>query len=465
VRRILAVLIVAVVAAGERSPGFSQVVANHPAQSEPASSGDQWPQFRGPEAGVVADDPALPETWSETDNILWKTSVPGLGWSSPVVWDDHVFLTSAISTGKQLTPVPGLYDEHDHIKGESIQRWAVIDVSFKTGRIRWTRELRSMRPPLLTHIKNSYASESAVTDGARVYVYFGSIGLVAALDMNGKTLWTKDIGAFNTSNEQGTGASPLLYKDRLYVQNDNTTQSFLAAFDKKTGQELWRVNREERGGNYSTPVVWEKPGGPEIVTSGSGPTGKIRSYDLDGRLLWELTGMSILTIPSPFVKNGLLYVSSGYPGGQPRPVYAIRPGASGDITLKPGETSNAFVAWYQPLLGTYNTSALVYGEHYYTLLDRGFLLCHDARTGKQIYGRQRIAVDANSFTSSPWAYNGKIFLLNEDGDTFVIQAGPDFKVIGRNSLNEMTLATPAVLRGSVILRTQSNLYRIARKAR
>jgi outer membrane protein assembly factor BamB len=169
-----------------------------------------------------------------------------------------------------------------------------------------------------------------------------------------------------------------------------------------------------------------------------------------------------LTIPSPFVKNDMVYISSGYPGGALRPVYAIRPGASGDISLKPDETSNQFVVWHQPLLGTYNTSALVYGDYYYTLLDRGFLLCHDARTGKQIYGRQRISRDASGFTSSPWAYNGKIFVLSEDGDTFVIEAGPSFKIIGKNSLNEMSMATPAIVRGSLILRTQTKLYRIAR---
>ena len=175
--------------------------------------------------------------------------------------------------------------------------------------------------------------------------------------------------------------------------------------------------------------------------------------------------MTNLDTPTPFAKNGLLYLSSGYPGTAPRPVFAIRPGAAGDISLKPDETSNQYIVWYQPLLGTYNTSALVYGDYYYTLLDRGFLLCHDARTGKQVYGRQRISPEASGFTASPWAYNGRIFLLSEDGDTFVVQAGPEFKLLGKNSLNEMSLATPAVSQGSVIIRTQSKLYRIAKRER
>ncbi len=296
-----------------------------------------------------------------------------------------------------------------------------------------------------------------MTDGERVYVYFGSIGILAAFDLNGKKVWSRELGAFNTQVELGTGASPTIYKDRIYVVNDNTTQSFLSAFDKRTGAELWRVNRDERG-NWSTPLVWENELRTEIVTAG---TVKVRSYDLDGKQLWELRGMTTLTIPSPFAQNGLVYISSGYPGALPRPVYAIRPGASGDISLKPDETTSNYIAWYHPQLGTYNTSALVYGGYYYTLLDRGFLLCHDAKTGKQIYGRQRISIDSTGFTSSPWAYNGKIFVLSEDGDTYVIQAGPEFKVIGKNSLGDMPLATPAALRGSLIVRTQSKLYRIA----
>jgi outer membrane protein assembly factor BamB len=250
----------------------------------------------------------------------------------------------------------------------------------------------------------------------------------------------------------------------VYVVHDNLKDSFMAAFDTRTGKEIWRVKRDEnrKGATWSTPYVWENDLRTELVTSASG---KVRGYDLDGKQLWEIGGMTILTAPSPFSKHGLVYVSSGYPGDSPRPVYAIRPGATGDISLKPGETGNQYVAWFQATLGTYQTSALVYGDYFYTLLDRGFLLCHDARTGKQIYGRQRISPEASGFTSSPWAYNGKIFLLSEDGDTFVVQAGPEFKLLGKNSLNEMSLSTPAIARGSLIVRTQSKLYRIAKRTK
>jgi outer membrane protein assembly factor BamB len=428
-----------------------------------AAATDNWPRFRGPDAGVAADNPALPDTWSETENVVWKASIPGMGWSSPIVWGDHVIVTSAISAGQEAAPVKGLYDpgdEHGKTKAAAEHRWAVYDIDFNTGKIRWTRELQVGRPKVLRHLKNSFASETPVSDGERVYVYFGSTGLLAALDMDGKTVWTKELGAYNGPQEFAAAASPILHNDRVYVVSDNTTDSFLAAFDRKTGREIWKIQRDEVE-NWATPAVWENDLRTEIVTNGRR---KVRSYDLDGKLLWEFTGMTANVVPTPFSRHGLLYLSSGYPGGQVRPVYAVRPGASGDITLGPGETSNQYVAWFQPLLGTYQTSALVYGDYYYTLLDRGLLLCHDAKTGKQMYGRQRLSPEAPAFTASPWAYNGKVFVLSEDGDTFVVQAGPEFKLLGKNALNEMALASPAVARGSLFIRTQSKLYRIGRKA-
>ena len=191
---------------------------------------------------------------------------------------------------------------------------------------------------------------------------------------------------------------------------------------------------------------------------------RVRSYDLAGTLLWEMSGMSSLHIPTPFARNGLLYINSGFRVDPFRPTYAIRVGAAGDISLKQGETSNQYIAWFYPTLGSYNPSSLVYGDYYYTLYDTSFLTCNDARTGKEIYGRQRIGAESTGFSASPWAYNGKIFAMSEDGDTFVIQPGPEFKVLGKNSLNEMTLATPAVVNGSLIIRTASKLYRVAKKA-
>ena len=437
------------------------------------SGQEEWPQFRGLHAGVVADDPALPDSWSETDNVVWKIDLPGFSWSSPVVWGDHIFITSAISAGEEPPPIKGLYDpgmENGSEGSSNEHRWMLYDIDFNTGRVRWQRELHSAPPPMKRHLKNSFASETPVTDGRRVYVYFGSIGLLGAFNMSGETVWLNEVDVHNTLLEMGTAASPVLHDNRLYIVNDNTTRSFMAAFDKDTGEEIWQVERDEQGQNWSTPFVWQNTLRTELVTSG---TQGVRSYDLDGNMLWEIHGMSGLTIPTPFTSHGLLYISSGYPGGGVRPVYAIRPGASGDISIWsedamaggitsgfPGPlTSSDHIAWSYPLLGTYNTSAIVYGDYYYTLLDRGFFLSHDAMTGEEVYGRQRLEI-GNGFTASPWAYNGKIFLLSEDGDTYVIKAGAEFEILHKNSLNEMSLATPSVARGSVILRTQSKLYRI-----
>jgi len=421
-----------------------------------ASSSDQWPQFRGPQSTGVADDPNVPDTWSATRNVVWKTEIPGSGWSSPVLWGDRIFVTSVISAVAPEAPKKGLYfggnreaiptDEH---------RWMVYAVDWKTGKIVWERELHRGAPASSHHLKNTYASETPVTDGERVYAYFGNVGLFV-FDMDGKPVWSQKWGAFRTRYGWGTAASPVLYKDRIYVVDDNDERSFLVALDKRTGKQIWRVERDE-GSNWSTPFIWETERRTEIITSG---TRKVRAYDLDGKLLWELGGMSSIVIPTPFAQHGLLFLASGYVGDQVRPVYAVRAGARGDISLKEGETSNEYIAWYQRQAGPYNPSPLVYGDYYYTLLDRGIFTCHDARTGREVYGKQRIDPEASAFTASPWAANGKIFALSEDGDTFVIQAGPEFKVLGKNSLDEMCMATPAVARGSLIIRTATKLYRI-----
>jgi outer membrane protein assembly factor BamB len=420
-------------------------------------SAQHWPQFRGTMGGVGVDHPDLPDTWSTTENVAWVADIPGLGWSSPVVWGDHVLLTTVVNTGQQDPPKPGFY-LGDWPASTAPHRWMVYDIDFNTGKVRWTQEVGSTPPARAKHLKNSYASETPVTDGERVYVYFGNLGLFA-LDLNGKTLWSKPIGPFKTRNNWGSAASPVLHQGRVFIVNDNDEASFLAAYDARTGAEIWRVERKE-GTNWATPFVWQNELRTEIVTSGSD---KVRSYDLSGKLLWELSGMSTISIPTPFERFGLLYISSGYIADPLRPAYAIRPGASGDISLTPGETSNAHVVWSSPTAAPYNPTPIVFGDTYYTLFDRGFFTSHDARTGKEIYGRQRITSEASGFTSSPWAYNGKIFAMSEEGDTYVIQSGPEFKVVGKNSLNEMTLATPAVARGSLFVRTVSKLYRLTRR--
>ena len=431
-----------------------------------ASADGNWPQFRGAQGGVAASDPSLPDAWGPSQNVVWKIDVPGRSWSSPIVWGDHVFVTTAINAAEQaLMPVSayvsrsngGTMTFRDVATPSAPHRWMVYDVEFKTGRIRWERQVADAVPSRPRHMKNSYATETPVTDGERVYAYFGSLGLFA-FGMNGELLWSRPMPALETRDGFGGAASPVVYGNHLFIVNDNDERSFIAAFDAATGDEVWRVDRPQ-GTNWVTPFVWTNERRTEIVTAG---TKGVRSYSLDGKLLWELAGMSSFAVPTPFSANGLLYVTSGYPADRLRPAYAIRPGAAGDISLKPDRTDNDYILWSNPTLGPFHPSALVYGGCYYTLQDRGFLTCNDPATGKEIYPRQRISADATGFTASLWAYNGKVFAMSEDGDTYVIQAGPEFKVLGRNSLSEMTLATPAVANGSLIVRTASKLYRIGR---
>jgi outer membrane protein assembly factor BamB len=230
----------------------------------------------------------------------------------------------------------------------------------------------------------------------------------------------------------------------------------VAAFDVRTGRQNWRVDREE-GHNWATPFVWRNRLRTEIVTAGQN---RVRSYDVSGRLLWEFASrMTDVSIPTPVAAHDMVYVSSGYVANDHRPAYAVRPGGSGDLTVKFGEQSSPFIAWYQPRIASYNPSPLVYGDYYYTLLDGGFLTCHNAKTGEEVYGRQRIEPGA-TFTASPWAYNGKLFLLSEDGNTYVIAAGPAYRLLGKNVLDEMTLASPAIAGNRLFIRTSSNLYAI-----
>ena len=420
---------------------------------------EHWPQFRGPGSTGVVEDPSLPEKWSATENVVWKTPIPGMGWSSPIVWGDRVFLTTVVTAGDVEPPKKGLYFGGERLGlSQDEHRWVVYCLDVKTGKILWEREAYKGLVKTSRHLKNSYASETPVTDGQRVYAYFGNVGLFC-YDLKGTLLWKQEMETRKTRFGWGTAASPVLYQDRLYLVNDNDEQSYVQALDKVTGRQIWRVEREG-GTNWATPYIWENGRRTELIVPA---TKVVRSYDLDGKTRWEFKGMSSIVIPTPFSKFGLLYIASGYVGDQHRPVYAVKPGASGDISLKEGETSNQFIAWYQRQAGPYNPSPIVYGEIYYTLLDRGFFTAHDARTGREIYGKQRIDVNAGAFTASPWAYNGKLFCLSEDGDTYVIQAGETYRLLGKNPLGEMCMATPAIARGSLFIRTASHLYRIGQE--
>jgi len=434
-------------------PGISRVFA--------AESAD-WPQFRGPSAAGVSANTSLPDKWSATENVAWKTDLPGRGWSSPIVRGRKIFLTAAIKDGGEMEAAKkGLYLGGERPAPGDPHRWIVYCLDLDSGKIVWEKEAHRGVLQHGYHVKNSPASETPVSDGQRVYAYFGNVGLFC-FDIEGKLLWSKKWESFPTMFGWGTAASPVLHGERIYVLNDNDKQSFLVALDKKTGEQIWRVERDEKS-TWATPFIWENGKRTEIVTPGKRA---VRSYDLDGKLLWSFSGMSNLVIPTPLASDGLLFVSSGYVGDKLRPLYAIRPGASGDITLKPGETSNEFIAWSLPTGGPYNPSPLFYDGRLYVLYDRGQLSCLDAKTGKVLYDRQRLP-NGNAFTTSPWAVAGRVFCLSEDGVCYALRAGDKFEVLHTNKLadDDMCMATPALAGDRLLIRTAARMYCIRAKER
>ena len=421
----------------------------------PSARADDAPGFLPPtRSGQEAT--TLPLVWDAKTNVRWQAPIAGQGWSSPVVVGNRVFVTATRSDAQQPTPRQGLYIAD--LQGKTppgTHRWQIHCLDTATGKLLWTRTPFEGIAASTIHIKNSLASETPVSDGKFVYAYFGNVGL-ACYDLEGKAIWSHKTPRHKTRMGWGTGSSPALHGGRLFVVNDNEEKSFLVALDARTGAQLWRVERDESS-NWGTPFIWKNSLRTEIVTAG---TRRTRSYDLDGKLLWELKGMSVISIPTPFAVGDTLYVSSGYVADPVhKPVYAIRPGAKGDISLARTETSNKFVVWSQKQAGAYHPTPLVSDGRFYVLLDRGYIAGYDAATGKETLPRRRIDKGANAFTASPWAYNGHLFCLAEDGTTYVLKVtDKSAEVVHRNKLEGMSLATPTVADGSLYLRTATTLY-------
>ncbi len=429
-----------------------------------ADEPEDWPGFRGPTAmGVAEDDPRLPDQWSNTQHVRWVTEVPGRGWSCPIVSGGRVFLTAVVNDDEYEQPNKGLYSGMGRSKPpEGVHHWMVYCLDLDTGRILWKYEAHSGQPQVPRHPKNTYASETPVTDGQRVYALFGDVGLYC-FDFEGQQLWSPSHRGEEIAAQLRCGG---LAGDLRRPGDHGVRQPRRAVHCR-----LRRRNRRSNVGarparrKHSCVLIDAARGPPRAsgkTNNGrrsSPPTATAFAPTIcSGNVLWELAGpTSNLIIPSPIAAHGMVYVTSGYVGDRDRPVYAIRPGAQGETSVGKEPAEHPHVAWFQPKAGPYNTSPIVYGDYYYTLLDRGFMTCHDARTGEEVYGKTRFPEGA-SFTSSPWAYNGKIFCLSEDGDTYVVEAGPEFKVIGTNRLDELCLATPAVADGKLLLRTASRLY-------
>jgi outer membrane protein assembly factor BamB len=458
------------------------VFASLPASADPKPE-DTWPGFRGHEMSGVAPAAKVPDRWSATENVKWAAPIAGHGWSSPIVWGDTVFVTSAISGKPFKKPTPGLYGNEyiaemqaqglsdDEIGKRSAERdgetsaeadevrYMVYALDAASGKVKWEREAIRMKPFRGRHRKNTYASETPVTDGERLYVSFGqNVGLfVYALD--GTLLWKKQWEPKPIYLDFGTGSSPTVADGRIYLLQDNEAAPSIAALDAKTGDELWRTPRSGTGfpvkSSWMTPYVWKNPLRTEIVTTGQG---NVVSYDLQGKELWRVTRMSMPTA-SPFSAGGLLYVGTGSQGDANRPFYAIKPGAGGEISLAPGETSNAFIAWSHPRASGYTPSALVHNGRAYVIHDTGILSVFDAKTGQLTY-KVRVGGGGQTFSASPIGAGSRVLLLTEEGMTFVLDAGPEYMEIARNDLGEMSLASPAIAGNAIYIRTESKLYKI-----
>jgi outer membrane protein assembly factor BamB len=449
-----------------------------------AADAPKWPRFRGPQGNPVSTV-RLPDTWSKTENVEWKAVIPGRGWSSPIVSGNRVFVTAATTDGVSKKPQIGTQYSNEYVaelekQGLSMKEieakvterdfelpnevtlhYFLYCVDLKTGKVNWKQEYHSGRPPGGRHRKNSFTSETPVTDGKLVYVYATSLGLWA-YDMKGRLVWTTPLENYPMYGDFGTGASPVLAGNLLVIVSDNEKQQYIAAFDKKTGKQVWRTNRDLKAGNsatarrtgWSTPYLWTTPGRSELVTIGPGFA---VSYDLSGKELWRLAGMGGGPIPSPYASGGLLVLNGGNGGV----LAAVKPGAAGMLAAGPGSTPSNHVAWAIERAGTYLPTQVAYGGALYSLTDTGILSRYDATTGKLGY-RSRVE-GGFAFTSSPWASDGKIFCLNEEGKTFVIAAGEKYELLKVNDLEEFALASPALVGDRLLLRTETQLYSIRQR--
>ncbi|PYR76317.1 MAG: hypothetical protein DMF86_12695 [Acidobacteria bacterium] len=428
-----------------------------------APAAGSWPSFRGPHASGVAEGQRLPDRWDGTtgENVLWRTPIPGLAHSSPVVWGDRVFVTSAVSSRPGASFKPGLYGDGDASDDRSPQQWTIFAVDTKTGKIAWQRVAYEGEPLNRRHMKSTYASATPATDGRIVVAWFGSQG-VFAYDVNGNFRWRVDVGRVNMgaydipTYEWGPASSPIIWNGLVILQCDTQTDSFLLALDAETGETLWTTPREELP-SWGTPTVVMTPGGPQLVTNASN---FIRGYDpKTGKELWRLGGSSKITAPTPVFGDGLIVVVSGR--GPERPIFVVRPEAHGDVTLAQGKTSSDAIVWSRTGRGSYMPTPLIYGGLLYVLANNGVFDAYDLKTGEEIY-RQRLATIGDGYSASPVAADGKIYLSNEDGDMTVVSAGREFRAVATNSMGELLMATPALSGGVMYVRTQHTLFAIGR---
>lgn len=417
-----------------------------------------WPGFRGTNTSGIADGTHPPTTWNadKAQNVLWKTAIPGLSHASPIVWANRIFVITAISNDAKSSFNPkdrGIDLASDDVK----HTWRIYCLDRKTGRIIWDKTAFEGVPRAKRHVKATQANSTPVTDGKYVVALFGSEGL-NCYDLDGKLLWSKDLGVLNPglwddpSSSWGHASSPVIYRDLVIVQADGHKQSFIAAFDLKSGKQVWRVERGEIT-SWSTPTINTTANRTELIANGGR---YIRGYDpLTGKELWRFADNNTeVKMQAPQIANGLIFVTGGYPPG--RTMYAFKPGAQGDISLKPGQETNDFIAWTATKGSPYTPTPLVYGDLFYTCADNGVLSAYEARSGVRLY-QERLP---STFTASPVAADGKLYLASEDGDVFVVKAGPKYELLATNPMGKALMATPALSNGLLILRTDNHIYAI-----
>ena len=422
-----------------------------------------WPQFRGPGATGVAEGGAAPVKWDapKSEGVRWKTPIPGLSHASPVVWGERVFVVTAVNANPKEETRFGLYGDVDPVKEDGKHTWKVYALDKQTGKVIWERVAYEGLPKVKRHPKSSHAASTPATDGKHLVALFGSEGLYC-YDVNGKLLWKQDVGVldagwfYDPDYQWEYASSPVICKNLVIVQADIQKGSFIAAYDLKTGKQVWKTSRGDELPGWGTPTVYEGKTRAEVVTNG---TKAIRGYDpLTGKELWRLTPNSEVTTPTPIFAHDLIYVTSGYRPIQP--IYAIRPGATGDITLKDGKESNDFIAWSKQRGGPYMPTPIIYADLLYTLSNNGVVTAYDAKAGTRVY-QQRLADRGGAFTASPVASDGKIYLSSEDGEVFVVKAGEKHELLAVNPVGEVIMATPAISDGMLIVRGVKHVFAIA----
>jgi outer membrane protein assembly factor BamB len=418
-----------------------------------------WPQFRGP-SGSGVDDSANPPIRWEASSFAWKTPIEGLAVSSPIVFGERIYVTTATSSDPGASLRIGLYGDVEPAPDVTPHVWKVIAVDKKTGKPVWEQTAWKGVPKTKRHPKSSQASCTPATNGKVVIAYFGSEGLFAFSAADGKLLWKKDLGLqnagwfFDPDFEWGAASSPIIHKDSVIVQCDRQRDSFIAAYSLSDGKELWRTVRDEIP-TWGTPTIVPGKDRSELVTNGSKA---VRGYDPDsGKQLWTLSPNSEVVCTTPVFGHGLIFVTAGYP--PVRPVYAIRQGSNGELTLPEGKTSSDAIAWSNSTGGVYLPSPLLYGDHLYTVGNNGVMTAYEAKTGTRVY-QQRVGA-GGSFTAAPVAANGRIYVSSEDGEVYTVKAGPQFELLGKSSVGEKVLTTPALSGNFIVIRGDKHLFAFA----